>query len=135
MKLVERADAYMNMGDLDQNQQRVTQDSGIGDIEPGEGRNMNNEPHQQLGSLGFLLGSLIAGTTTPERALESVEQSEMLSDSMKRLILKTVEEEKGRLSSYQQTDHSESSDIEQENTYLQESLKKKIKANFDRFIL
>lgn len=83
------------------------------------GNETNNDPHQQLGSLGFMLGSLIAGTSTPERTLESVQSSEMLSNSMKNLILKTVEDERARLST---------------NNGMMQEAKNNLMTQFKRFI-
>jgi hypothetical protein len=56
------------------------------------------DPNEQLGSLGFILGSLIAGTSSPERAMDMVQSSNVLGSSMKEMIMKVVEDEKGRLS-------------------------------------
>jgi hypothetical protein len=57
-----------------------------------------NNPHRQLGALGAILGSLIAGTSNPDRALESVQSSEIIDARLKEMIMKVVEDEKGRLS-------------------------------------
>lgn len=142
MKLLERADAYMNMGDLDQNQQRETPDSGIGDIKP-EDYDYTEEmskSNKEIGYLRALVAQGILGWLTGDKGMELVMSSDMLSDETKDYISnyakkpENTEEENGSVD-IGSDGNSDSSDIESVNTYLQEELKKKIKANFDRFIL
>lgn len=142
MKLLERADAYMNMGDLDQNQQRVTPDSGIGDVNPedyGYTEEMSKS-NKEIGYLRALVAQGILGWLTGEKGMELVMGSDMLSDETKEYISDyakkpaNTEEESGSID-IGSDGNSDSSDIEPEHTYLQEELKKKIKANFDRFLI
>jgi hypothetical protein len=135
MELLERADAYMNMGDLDQNQQRITPDSEIGDIKPedyGYTEEMSRT-NKELGALMSMVAHGILGWSTGQKGLDLVMQSESLSDSTKQYIKDMVDQMSQESSG--SDDHSDSSNIESDHTYLQEEVKKKIRANFKRFML
>lgn len=140
MKLLERADVYMNMGDLDQNQQRVTPDSGIGDVNPEEYGYTEemSKSNKEIGFLRALVAQGILGWITGEKGLEIVMNNDMLSDDTKEYISHYVKKPEGTEETSVEVgsgDNSNSTDIEQPDMNLQEQLKKKIKAEFDRFIL
>jgi hypothetical protein len=143
MKLLERADAYMNMGDLDQNQQRVTPDSGIGDVRPedyGYTEEMS-KTNKEIGFLRAMVAQGILGWITGEKGLELVMNNDILSDETKGYIsnyVKKPDDSEENISNDVEIgsgDNTDSSDIEPENMNLQEELKRKIKANFDRFLI
>lgn len=128
MKLIERGDEHINMGDLDTNQDRYVEDSGIGDINPDDINSNDVNPDQQLGSLGFILGSLIAGTSNSQSAIEMVQSSPILGKGIKELINKVIDDEKSRLDRGREQWSSKPVDDD-----LQESIEK-IKKNFKRFL-
>ena len=122
MKLKEgQFDSYINMG----------MSGGIQDNVSDMG-NIDNESRDD-GDVG-VLSVFVARGILGNLSIEDVIKSDKLSDDTKHSIQDMVDEMGGGIS-VGSGDNSDSSDIDSDHTYLQEEVKKKIRANFNRFIM
>jgi len=142
MKLLEGDfDSDVNIGNLGNSQEKVGE-TGVNPEEYGYTEEMG-KTNREVGALSAMVAHGILGWTSGQKGLDLVMQSESLSDSTKEYI-KNMVDSMGQDSSSEEVemgsennsdDHSSSSEIEPEHTYLQEQLKKKIRDNFNRFLI
>ena len=136
MKLLEgEFDSDVNMGMSGGLQDKVGE-AGVNPEDYGYTEEMS-KTNKELGALTAMVAHGILGWTSGQKGLDLVMQSEMLSDSTKQYIKDMVGQMSQESSGEEMgsDDHSDSSDIESDHTYLQEEVKKKIRANFKRFML